>query len=59
MINISGKNLCKSCFEEIASEPCHECGFSEDSYIPEMTVLPCGSILQGRYAIGRVIGKGL
>lgn len=58
MINILGKNLCKSCFAEIASEPCPKCGFSEDSYIPEMTVLPCGSVLQGRYAIGRVIGKG-
>lgn len=58
MINISGKSLCQSCFEEIFSEPCPKCGFSEDSYIPEFAVLPCGSVLQGRYAIGRVMDKG-
>lgn len=58
MINISDKILCKSCFSEISSEPCPKCGFAETSYAPELTVLPCGSVLQGRYAIGRVIGKG-
>lgn len=58
MINISGKSLCQSCFEEIVSEPCPKCGFSESSYTPELSELPCGSVLQGRYAVGRVMGKG-
>ncbi|MDE7288227.1 MAG: serine/threonine protein kinase [Oscillospiraceae bacterium] len=58
MINISGRSLCSCCFAEIFSEPCPKCGFSEASYTPELAVLPCGSVLQGRYAIGRVIGKG-
>lgn len=58
MINISGRSLCQCCFEDITSEPCPRCGFSEASYTPEVAVLPCGSVLQGRYAIGKAIGKG-
>ena len=58
MINISGKQLCQNCFAEITSEPCGCCGFSSEKYEPDPTVLPCGSVLQGRYAVGKVIGKG-
>lgn len=58
MISISDKNLCEACFSEISEDPCCECGFSSDSYIPDPTVLPCGSVLQGRYIVGRTIGKG-
>lgn len=58
MINISSKSLCSQCFEKITSEPCPKCGFSEENYTPDPSALPCGSVLQGRYAIGGLIGKG-
>ncbi|MGN0643294.1 MAG: leucine-rich repeat domain-containing protein [Huintestinicola sp.] len=58
MISISNKTICKHCFAEISSEPCPECGFSEESYVPDPTTLACGSVLQDRYVIGRLIGKG-
>ena len=58
MINISGKSLCENCFAEITSEPCPVCGYSPQDHISDPTVLSSGSVLQGRYAVGRVIGKG-
>lgn len=58
MINISGKSLCENCFSEITSEPCPVCGYSPQEHISDPTVLSSGSVLQGRYAVGRVIGKG-
>ena len=58
MINISGKSLCENCFSEITSEPCSVCGYSPQDHISDPTVLSSGSVLQGRYAVGRVIGKG-
>lgn len=58
MFAIGNKNLCESCFSEINSERCPFCGFSAGIYYPDPQVLPCGSILMGRYFVGRVIGKG-
>ncbi len=49
---------CRCCFSKISSYPCHECGFNEEEYQPDPIVLPIGSILQDRYVIGGVIGKG-
>ena len=58
MITIAGKNLCENCFSEISSEPCSICGFCGQEQISDPTTLASGSVLQGRYAVGRVIGKG-
>lgn len=58
MITLGNKNLCESCFSEINSERCPFCGFDPERYKPTPQVLPCGSILMGRYFVGRVIGKG-
>ncbi|MCH5348331.1 MAG: diguanylate cyclase [Oscillospiraceae bacterium] len=58
MISILNKSLCESCLEEISSEPCPKCGFIKAEYTPDSMILPCGSILQYRYAVGKVIGKG-
>lgn len=58
MITIAGKNLCENCFSEISSEPCSVCGFCGQEQISDPTTLASGSVLQGRYAVGRVIGKG-
>ena len=58
MFTISGNNLCESCFEKITNEPCPHCGFIKENYHPDSIALPCGSVLQGRYKIGKVLGKG-
>lgn len=58
MIEINNKHMCESCFAEITAEPCQCCGFSKNSYINEPSVLPCGSVLMGRYIIGKMLGKG-
>lgn len=58
MIEINKGNLCESCFAEISEEPCPHCGYSAESYVRDPAVLPCGSALMGRYAVGRVIGMG-
>ncbi|MCI5752631.1 MAG: protein kinase [Oscillospiraceae bacterium] len=58
MLKISDKNLCECCFAEISEEPCSKCGYSPESYPNDPSVLPCGSALMGRYAVGRLIGMG-
>ena len=58
MVTLGNKPLCSSCFSPIKKEPCKKCGFSEESYIPENMVLPCGTILMGNFLIGKVLGKG-
>ncbi len=58
MIEINNKHICESCFAEITAEPCGCCGFSKSGYINDPSVLPCGSILMGRYIIGKTLGKG-
>lgn len=58
MIRMSNKSLCENCFAETNSEPCSECGFEKSKYTCDPSVLPVGSVLEGRYMIGRVIGKG-
>ena len=58
MIKLGNKKLCESCFAETASEKCAFCGYDKHTAVADPTVLPCGSILMGRYIVGRVIGKG-
>ena len=38
-------------------EPCPICGYSRVGYNSDPMTLSLGSILKGRYAVGRVIGK--
>lgn len=58
MVTLGNKPLCSGCFSPIKKEPCKKCGFSEESYKPDSTALPCGTILMGNFIIGSVIGKG-
>ena len=58
MVNILSKSLCESCFAETDTEPCPECGYQRSTYEHDRSVLPIGSVLEGRYMIGRVLGKG-
>ncbi len=58
MIQINNKQICESCFAEITAEPCSSCGFNKSTYVNDPSVLPCGSILMGRYIVGKMLGKG-
>ncbi|MGN0675051.1 MAG: serine/threonine-protein kinase, partial [Oscillospiraceae bacterium] len=52
------KKLCENCFSPMSSDCCESCGFSAEAYSPDPTVLAVGSVLQNRYKIGGIIGKG-
>ncbi len=58
MIEFNGKKLCENCFEEITSQPCPHCGFDPAVPVADPTVLAPGSVLLGKYIVGRTIGKG-
>ena len=58
MVKINHKSLCENCFAETDREPCPICGYSRTGYNGDPMTLSPGSILEGRYAVGRVIGKG-
>lgn len=58
MIEINGKKLCECCLGEIESEPCRFCGFEKAGAREEVGVLAAGSVLLGKYIVGKVIGKG-
>lgn len=57
MIEINGKKLCENCFSEITAQPCKCCGYSPEQP-SDPSVLRQGSILNGKYIVGKVIGKG-
>ncbi len=59
MLQINNKNLCEKCFLPLQSNKttCKHCfsGKNTDKY---PTALPEGTILSGRYIVGKVLGKG-
>lgn len=58
MITINNRTLCENCFAEISSDPCPLCGFNPRLHKNDPIALRLGSILNKRYRIGGVIGKG-
>ncbi len=58
MINLNNRSLCENCFSEITAEPCSFCGFIRSAYRQDPVTLQIGSILNQRYKVGGVIGKG-
>lgn len=59
-MDVNNKNLCTHCFEEYPESRgiCRSCGCS-DGGNEELTVnLPIGTMLMGRYLVGKVLGKG-
>ena len=54
-----GVTLCDYCFEAIRpGKFCPKCGLNKDRYHAEAGLLLPGSILLGKYIIGRVLGRG-
>ncbi|MBE6704359.1 MAG: serine/threonine protein kinase [Ruminococcaceae bacterium] len=55
-----GMNLCDFCFTQIAEGVgvCPHCGLSHETYRLEAGLLPPGTNLNGKYIIGRLLGRG-
>lgn len=51
-------NRCFGCMEEISSYPCPNCGFDPTQITAPNYVLPNGTILDGRYLVGKMLGRG-
>lgn len=51
-------NRCFGCMEEIPGYPCHNCGFDPTQTTAPNYVLPYGTILDGRYLVGNMLGRG-
>ena len=50
-------NRCYGCMEEITVFPCPHCGYAPGSKGPDYSLRP-GSILYGKYLVGRILGQG-
>ena len=51
-------NRCFGCMEETASEPCPYCGYHHQNHQTQGFALRPGTILYGKYLLGRVLGQG-
>ena len=51
-------NKCFGCMEEIQGYPCPHCGFDPRRVTGIEYALPVGTILAGKYLVGRVLGQG-
>ena len=60
MLSLPSGALCSACFAPApnAAAACSLCGWRDGAASPFPTALPVGSVLLGRYAVGRVLGKG-
>ena len=58
MVTINNRKMCANCFAVIESGPCQFCGFNPRKHKNDPVALRLGSVLNKRYTIGGVIGKG-
>ena len=50
---------CINCFTRLnGSAVCPRCGFDHRAYVPQPHQLRPGTVLQGRYVVGRAMGQG-
>ena len=52
------QNRCFGCMEPLSSYPCPNCGFDPGKVQSAEYTLPTGTILAGKYLVGRVLGQG-
>ena len=50
-------NRCMNCMEETGVYPCAHCGYDPSNMKPSAYALT-GSILNGRYLVGGILGQG-
>ena len=58
MVEIKGKHFCENCFEECTTPYCTHCGYNPSAGTNDPTILAPGSVLLGKYIVGKVMGKG-
>ena len=58
MIQWKGKMLCENCLLECETELCTHCGVESAAINTPVGCLPTKTILQERYIIGKVLGRG-
>jgi serine/threonine protein kinase len=59
VIAIEHQNRCPGCMEEISSsKTCPHCGYQAGSEPESLLHLPPGTLLQGKFLLGRVLGQG-
>lgn len=51
-------DFCPNCFCSVQSQICHNCGYDQNNANQYDEVLPPNIILNARYLVGRVLGKG-
>ena len=47
---------CMQCMSEVATYPCPHCGYTGETQLEH--ALPYGTILRGRYLVGKMLGQG-
>lgn len=52
------KKICGNCFTKSSGKTCHNCGSSLSRSTAEYDALPIGTKLNGKYIVGRVLGRG-
>lgn len=52
------QKLCGNCFSRLKGKKCHECGYTEDDSRTMYDILPVGTVLNDRYVVGKLLGKG-
>ncbi len=57
-MNVNGKKLCNNCFQPTHGDVCKECGYKRTTYKPQPGIIPLGKMLNNRYVVGKVLGKG-
>ena len=53
------EKVCFSCFKQCSGRFCGHCGYEQGTFMKKYTLaLPEGSVLSGRFIVGRVLGQG-
>lgn len=52
------RSLCGNCFSPMKGNTCKKCGYTESRSFSERDALPVGTKLNGRYIMGKILGKG-
>lgn len=52
------KKLCGNCFSMVSGNICSNCGNTIQTDESEYDALPVGALLESRYVIGRILGRG-
>lgn len=54
----SKRKLCGNCFSPVKGKKCSSCGYTEEDSVSEYDALAVGTVLNDRYVIGRLLGRG-